>query len=637
MTAFRRPPARRGQARLCAIRFQIAVGGVLLVLACALAAPALAAPCDGIRLADSCLVTRTAGAPTDPAAGFALTNAGGVPLWDFYQTLDLQKVGYPISQRFAYKGFAVQAFQKAMLQWRPEQKRFDWLNTLDIVANDFGLNLENVPAHAILPEDRGVTEPATIERNHLKLLDQNPAIRAAFLAEVDWRTLYGLPISCAVLGNGAMEVLRAQRMVLDVWRVPAPGTTVGVVGRQNIPDKIKKIKDVIIPEAAKQPVTAAQAEAGLPLFTPTPPATPNSTATPAQAPAVPTPAGPGLSGYGMQGEFRRSNDFGLIALVQGAGFNWIKQQVTWADVELRPDDFQWDEPDRLVNNAHSAGLQILMGVIKAPNFYKPAKLAGQPGAPVDLAKFHRLMFLMASRYRGKVQAYEMWNEVDLAREWGPLTENAPAEYLDLLRLGYRAVKEADPNALVALGALTPTGVNDPAIAQDDRQYLERLLGINQGEAANYFDALGVHPFGGPHAPDDTMANPAHSRAACGGGWANHASFFFDRYKELYQVLLNAGIRGKTVWFTEVGWPSTPNPAPGYTYAACISEQDQAALLARAFQKVRAESPYVTHIFIWNLKFQQVFDPDDERWAFAIIRRDGAFRPAYVEMRDMPKG
>ena len=97
--------------------------------------------------------------------------------------------------------------------------------------------------------------------------------------------------------------------------MPAPGTSLGAVGRQNVPDKIKKLSNVIIPDAAKPPVLASQAGGtapSAPVVTPAP--QPQPTAAPPQAPVGPTPApiasipGPrtlprGLTGFGIQGEF----------------------------------------------------------------------------------------------------------------------------------------------------------------------------------------------------------------------------------------------------------------------------------------------------------------------------------------------
>ena len=121
----------------------------------------------------------------------------------------------------------------------------------------------------MLEADRGA-DFATITRNHLALLDENAAIEARFLSEPDWLNLYGLPNRYEeheVNGHlQGLQMLRAQRTVFVIWNVPAPEITVGRVTLQNAPNKVKKLSNVIISDAAKAPVLA-DAVAQLPLFT----------------------------------------------------------------------------------------------------------------------------------------------------------------------------------------------------------------------------------------------------------------------------------------------------------------------------------------------------------------------------------
>ena len=121
----------------------------------------------------------------------------------------------------------------------------NYYNTLDVLANRYpDVELPNVPlAPGAGEADRGV-DFATITRNHLALLDQNAAIEERFLSEPDWLNLYGLPIRYEereVNGNPqGLQMLRAQRTVFVIWNVPAPGTTVGRVNLQNVPDKVQE-------------------------------------------------------------------------------------------------------------------------------------------------------------------------------------------------------------------------------------------------------------------------------------------------------------------------------------------------------------------------------------------------------------
>ena len=141
---------------------QLALATIALALAgtltAALAAPVYAVDCDGIALPDGCLFTITGGDTPYPDDGFAVTNADGVPMWDFVREQDLQAIGYPISQRWSDGPFTLQAFQKVILQWDPGKQRVNWYNTLDALANKYpGIDLPNVPRHQTLEADQGVT------------------------------------------------------------------------------------------------------------------------------------------------------------------------------------------------------------------------------------------------------------------------------------------------------------------------------------------------------------------------------------------------------------------------------------------------------------------------------------------------
>ena len=67
-----------------------------------------------------------------PDAGFAVTDADGLPFWTEFQRLGgVQALGYPISRRFVWDGFTVQVFQKVVLQWQPEFSGFAFVNVFD--------------------------------------------------------------------------------------------------------------------------------------------------------------------------------------------------------------------------------------------------------------------------------------------------------------------------------------------------------------------------------------------------------------------------------------------------------------------------------------------------------------------------
>src|SRR5688500_19919141 len=93
-------------------------------------------------------------------AGYTITDEGGIPLWSEFQRFGgAGALGYPVSRRFTWEGFVVQATQKAVLQWRPDLNRAVFVNLLDEMT-DAGLDgwLESqrvIPTPAQFTDDAG--------------------------------------------------------------------------------------------------------------------------------------------------------------------------------------------------------------------------------------------------------------------------------------------------------------------------------------------------------------------------------------------------------------------------------------------------------------------------------------------------
>jgi hypothetical protein len=101
------------------------------------------------------------------------------------------------------------------------------------------------------------------------------------------------------------------------------------------------------------------------------------------------------------------------------------------------------------------------------------------GPPDNLNDYANFVGALAQRYKGRVKAYEIWNEQNFSREWGGGQIN-PGAYVEMLKVAYARIKAADPNALVVSGALTPTGVMDMNVAVDDKWYLEQMYQYQGG-------------------------------------------------------------------------------------------------------------------------------------------------------------
>jgi hypothetical protein len=178
------------------------------------------------------------------ATGFSVTNADGVPLWDAFQALGgVDVLGYPVTRRFELDGFTLQAFQKAVLQWRPDQgSTFNFLNTFDVLhdrgRDDWLEAYRQTPRPLDTAPDAGLAWDGVVAR-HLAMLDKVPApLKERFLADTSWVDHYGLPVATHDYPNSV--VVRAQRATLQLWKEDVPWAAKGSVTVANGGDLAKE-------------------------------------------------------------------------------------------------------------------------------------------------------------------------------------------------------------------------------------------------------------------------------------------------------------------------------------------------------------------------------------------------------------
>jgi len=255
---------------------------------------------------------------------------------------------------------------------------------------------------------------------------------------------------------------------------------------------------------------------------------------------------------------------------------------------------------------------------------------------------------VSGRYAGKVQAYEIWNEQNLAAEVGGNVRVAP--YLAVLKNGYQGVKKNDPTAWVLFGGLTPTAVNTANVALDDVEYLRQFYALNNGEGRQYYDALAAHPGSASNAPDTRFPNgtgqcpPAATErygSANGTCWNSSPDFYFRRIEEQRAVMEQNGESAKTIWLTEFGWDSCTGGAPapaGYEYCQVITREQQAAYIVRAFEIGKNEWPWMGVMFLWNLNYAAApgIPAGDEKYGWSILGPGFTNFPAFDAVKNMLK-
>lgn len=304
-------------------------------------------------------------------------------------------------------------------------------------------------------------------------------------------------------------------------------------------------------------------------------------------------------------------DDAMLRRVQALGATHLVQVFSWSDIQPSPARWDWEYTDWLVRAAAYYDLKIIARLDKPPSWAvnDATALSAPPRNVNDYAEFVRRV---AERYRGKITAYIIWNEPNLAIEWGHQKPDARA-YAKLLQTASGKLRVADPAARILAAALAPTNENSSQ-AQDDRAYLRELYAAGARDA---FDALAAHPYPFGQSPD---ARPS-----------SNDGLNFLRILDMRAIMVANGDAAKPIWITEFGYP-TEQPQ-GFENRV-VSEPLQAAFLARAYEKTRNELPFVGLFTIWNIV--RDLPMTDEQSGYSLLRADGSFKPSYDVVRGLPK-
>jgi hypothetical protein len=252
-----------------------------------------------------------------------------------------------------------------------------------------------------------------------------------------------------------------------------------------------------------------------------------------------------------------------------------------------------DRLDAVVAGANRRGLQLLMMVACAPAW------AGGTAAgsyPTDPAQFQRVTRYLADRYRGRVPAWEIWNEPDCI---GGCPNGSPSAFVPVLQAGYRGIKAGDPGATVVSGG----------ISGNNADWIARMYAAG---AHGWFDALAVHPYLDPvtAAPDAA---------------AEQRVYRMTSVAAVHAVMQRNGDGDVPIWFTEFGWTTASSgDRPG------VDEATQAGYLRQAVELVAGRYPYVTHAFWFALRDRDDWTPYENE--FGLLHVDGSEKPSYAALR-----
>lgn len=293
----------------------------------------------------------------------------------------------------------------------------------------------------------------------------------------------------------------------------------------------------------------------------------------------------------------------------------IRRDFRWAELEPERGRFAFDGYDALVDEANARGVRLLGLLAYGTPWANASTVGGRdtfpPTDPADFAAFARTV---AMRYRGKVAAWEIWNEPNNGfRFWEPTLSGDPAAYATLLARAHAAVVEVSPETPVLLGGTVFT----PQLIEGAIPWLEEAYAASP-DLARSFEIAGIHTY---------AMYPPQRAPELGEG----ADPPLEAKLQMHSWLLaQHGGQDKPLWITELGWPVYGD----------VDREGQARLTTRA--TILAARAGAGAIFWYTLRdgpHPDQFPPED---AFGLVGndqdpdagKDATPKPVYLALRSL---
>jgi polysaccharide biosynthesis protein PslG len=311
-----------------------------------------------------------------------------------------------------------------------------------------------------------------------------------------------------------------------------------------------------------------------------------------------------------------------LELLHAAGVGWIRQQLPWEQIEpttrgsyvdLQFGTSTWAKYDDIVDRANALGVQVVLRLDTSPRWALPPGASDGLSPPVHDEDYWDFVAMVATRYRGRVLAYQVWNEPNLSSEWGGQPPNA-ADYDRLLAGAASRIHEADPGASVLMAALAPTLTED-ASAENELVYLRQLYDVGIPSSV---DALAVQAYGLRGGPDDPRVD--------------QTDVTFSRPELVRQEMVRNGDAARPLWATEVGWNVNPPSMPEQRFGR-VTPVLQARYTVRAFARAASRWPWLQRLAVWYWKRPDATDRDQDWYWFRLADPDFELQPAYFALRD----
>jgi len=286
------------------------------------------------------------------------------------------------------------------------------------------------------------------------------------------------------------------------------------------------------------------------------------------------------------------------AKLSSIGADVARVTLDWRWAEPKPGTYDFSRADAIYAAELSRGIRPLFVVLWAPSWALDASTPCDqyredchlPPGPAHDGDWARFLAAVATRYPGAA-AIELWNEPNLVQYWQPKPD--VVRYTQLLKVGFQAIKTANPSMTVLSGGLSNLQTSDAAGNVKLRSF---IAGMYANGAKGSMDGISFHPY--PRSANDALLYQS-----------------FDDVRDLRDYY---GDAGTPLWVTEAGVSTTgANP---------FTESQQARVSLHLYQTIKA-MPDVRAVLLHTL-FETAAPATSVERGFGVVHSDGSPKPAY---------
>lgn len=303
-----------------------------------------------------------------------------------------------------------------------------------------------------------------------------------------------------------------------------------------------------------------------------------------------------IFGVGAHFQGYRGESSIYLGKIRDMGFTSFREDYSWSKIERTKGVFSVSDnikkTDAAFLNARSNGLDSLLILDYGNKFYNSGDYPRNQESINDFVKYASWV---ASRFKGKVKYYEIWNEWTIGTGMTRYRDNIPSAevYFNLVKATSKAIKKIDPNAIILAGGFNPLEQRAKYLNITDVVWFEQLLKLG---ILDHVDGISIHTY--------SYLNRRRSLRTIKGNLDFIDQFYTDSQK----------IAGKDfpIYITEIG-------VTNYIGPGGLSQQESADYIKNYIEDAESRS-YIKGVWIYDL-IDDGKDKSKRDYNFGLLNND----------------